>query len=476
MMATLTDNRGVLMRFVPLIASLMIALPHVAEAAVSVPNFFSDHGVLQREAPIPVWGWADPGEVVLIQLGNSNPVKATADAKGNWKVALPAMPAGGPFELIIKGSNEIKIQDILIGEVWLCSGQSNMEWTIKKSMTPEEKGNPLTDSLIRHIKIPRRPLSQPESNVDAKWEVCSPATAHEFTACGYYMARTLRKELNVPIGLINSSWGGTAIEPWTTPDAFKHIPSLKKISDKLTATDPQQKVSEKDPAALYHGMVHPLIGYGMRGAIWYQGESNRKEGDIYTDKMQALIDGWRAVWGIGDFPFHFVQIAPHGYGKDDPHVLPRFWVAQSNALKIKNTAMVVTNDIGDAKDIHPKNKAEVGRRLALIALAKNYGKTDVVYQGPTFSEAKTEGDTMLVSFTNAEGLKTRDGKTPDWFEIKNDSSEWTKATAVIKDNAIIVSAPEVKAPNAVRFCWDKNAGPNLQNGAGLPAAAFTTKE
>ncbi len=461
---------------VPVIAFFATALPRVADAAVSVPNFFSDHGVLQREAPIPVWGWADPGEAVTVQLGDSAPVNATTDAKGNWKVALPAMPAGGPYALIIKGSNEIKFQDILIGEVWLCSGQSNMEWTVGKSMNPDEEKNAATDRLIRHIKFPRRPLAQPATNVEGKWDVCSPETVANFTACGYFMARELRKELNVPIGLINSSWGGTRIEPWTTPHAFKAIPSLQKIGEDLDAADPQRKVTQKEPSTLYNGMIHAVVGYGMRGAIWYQGEANRNDGGIYTDKMQALIEGWRSIWGIGDFPFHYVQIAPFNYGKDDPNTLPKLWVAQSNALKIKNTGMVVTTDIGNLQNIHPTNKQEVGRRLALLAMAKTYGKTDIVCEGPMYSQSKTEGDTIRITFTNAEGLSTRDGKAPDWFEIKNSSSEWTKATAVIDGNAVIVSAPEVKSPNSVRFSWSKMAEPNLQNGAKLPIAAFTTQE
>ncbi|HEX3134216.1 MAG TPA: sialate O-acetylesterase [Planctomycetota bacterium] len=236
-----------------------------------------------------------------------------------------------------------------------------------------------------------------------------------------------------------------------------------------------RKNPEGYPTTLYNGMIHALVGYGMRGAIWYQGESNHYEGALYTEKMKALINGWRAIWGVGDFPFNFVQIAPFEYGNEDPGVIPRFWVAQQATLAaVPNTGMVITTDIGNIKDIHPKNKQEVGRRLALIALHNTYGKNAIVHEGPTFAAAKPEGAAMRVSFTSADGLKTRDGKAPDWFEVIGEDSEWTTADAKIDGMAVVVSSPSVKSPVAVRFAWSKLAEPNLVNGAGLPAPAFSS--
>lgn len=506
------------MRLVPALA--LVALSTCAWAEVSLPKFFSDHAVLQREVPIPVWGWAAPGEAVSVQLGDQAAVKVTAGADGTWKVALPKSAAGGPFVLVVKGTNEIRLNDILVGEVWLCSGQSNMEWTVNNSLTPEQERAAATDGMIRHLGVPKRPLSASDPRIDATWVAASPNTAGNFTACGYFMARELRKHLNVPIGLINTSWGGTRIEPWCTPESFSQVPALADIAKMLAELDPtadktkfaahlgaveawvtaaraavaagrpvppqpslpgvgeplaSRKDPQQQPTTLYHGMVHGLVGYGMCGAIWYQGESNHYEGMLYTEKKKALINGWRAAWGIGDFPFNFVQIAPFEYGNEDPGVLPRFWVAQQATLAaVPNTGMVVTTDISNLKDIHPKNKQEVGRRLALIALKNTYGKSAIVDQGPTFAAAKAEGFAMRVSFTNADGLTTRDGKAPDWFEVLGEDTEWTKADAKIDGTAVVVSSPAVKAPVAVRFSWHKNAEPNLVNGAGLPAPAFSS--
>jgi sialate O-acetylesterase len=505
------------MRLVPALA--LIAATTCAWAEVSLPRFFSDHAVLQREAPIPVWGWAAPGEKITVQLGDQAAASATAAADGTWKVALPKSAAGGPFVLSVKGTNEIRLNDVLVGEVWICSGQSNMEWTVNASLNPEQERSAATDPLIRHLGVPKRPLSASATNIDATWVVAAPNTAGNFTACGYFMARELRKHLNVPVGLINASWGGTRIEPWCTPASFGQVPALSDIAKMLAGLDPttdkarfaahlgateawlqearvaaaagrpvppqpvmagvgEPLASRKDPhqqpTTLYHGMVHALVGYGMRGAIWYQGESNHYEGPLYTEKMKALINGWRAAWGIGDFPFNFVQIAPYQYGGEDPGILPRFWAAQQAALAIPNTGMVVTTDISDINDIHPRNKQEVGRRLALIALKNTYGKSAIVDQGPMFSSAKAESGAMRVVFTNADGLKTRDGKAPDWFELIGEDSEWTRAEAKIDGTSVVVSSPAVKAPVAVRFSWHKNAEPNLANGAGLPAPAFSS--
>jgi sialate O-acetylesterase len=499
----------------------LVASAPAASAAVELPSFFSEHMVLQRDLPIPVWGRAAPGEKVTVKLGTQAAVTATTAADGTWKVKLPASAGGGPFTLVVKGGNELRVADVLVGEVWLCSGQSNMEFTVDGVNDAAKEKAEATDGAIRQLYVPRVPEAQPTAKMDARWTVCSPATAGGFTACGYFMARQLRKELGVPIGLINTSWGGTRIEPWAPAAAFAELPALKDIADQLRATDPKapaykqamaahlakveawtkearaalaaggaapappalpaelepltaRKDPQQQPTTLYNGMIHALVGYGLRGAIWYQGESNHYEGALYTEKMKALIYGWRAAWGIGDFPFEFVQIAPFEYGGEDPNIMPRFWLAQTAALAIPNTGMVVTTDIGNVNDIHPKNKQEVGRRLALLALDHTYGKTGVVSSGPVFGSLAVEKGTLRVVFDHAEGLATRDGKAPDWFEICGEDSDFVPATAVIEGRSVVLSAPQVANPTAVRFAWHRHAEPNLMNGAGLPANVFTS--
>jgi sialate O-acetylesterase len=504
-------------RWLPFV--LLFPAGNAPAAEVSVPSFFSDHMVLQRDMPVAIWGWAADGEEVSVSLGDRPAVKTTAK-DGAWKVRLPASSAGGPFTLTVKGRNEIRINDVMVGEVWLCSGQSNMEMTVASSNDfPREKAA-ATDSLIRQLLVPKRPLSQPDPNLNAKWTVCSPDTVGGFTACGYFMARLLRQELKVPVGLLHSSWGGTRIEPWTPPAGFAQVPACKDISQMLEKLDPaspanrqrfsehldrveawvkktraalssggavepmptlpldaqplaERKDPQQQPTTLYNGMIHALAGYGMRGAIWYQGESNHGEGLLYAEKKKALIGGWRKIWGIGDFPFNFVQIAPFRYGTEDPEVLARFWVAQNACTAIPNAGQAVITDVGDIDDIHPRNKQEVGRRLALIALNRTYGRKDLECSGPVFKSMTVEGNRIRVRFDHASGLKSRDGKPLTWFEVLGEETEWVKAEAAIDGETVLVSSPQVARPVSVRFAWHKLAQPNLANGAGLPAATFT---
>lgn len=490
-----------------------------SQAEVRLPGFFGDHMVFQRDIPIPVWGWADPGEKVTVLLGDGGAVEATADALGRWSAKLPVMKAGGPHQLVVTGRNKLVIQDVLVGEVWLCSGQSNMEWTVGSSLNPEKEIPAANHPKIRHMKVSRVTAGYPQEDLKSTWQVCSPATVGSFTAAGYFMARKLHEELDVPIGLINSSWGGTRIEPWTPIAGFEQVPDLKDILQQVRRTQPgnpeyraamqkllaaTQKWTQEattaleagqplpvnpefpaankpltrntDPTALYNAMIHPLVGYGMRGAIWYQGESNHAEGMLYHEKKKALVQGWRKIWGLGGFPFYYVQIAPYQYGNEDPTILPRFWEAQSASLEIPHTGMIVTSDIGNVKDIHPKNKQEVGRRLALLALKNDYGRRDLVASGPVMEAMAVEGKTLRIRFKHGEGLKSRDGKTLTDFEIIGEQGAFVKADARIDGSSVILSSPEVQKPAAMRFAWNKLAEPNLQNGAGLPASAFRAGE
>lgn len=501
-----------------------ILLANNADGAVRLPSVLSEHMVLQRDQPLPVWGWAEAGEEVRVQFDSQEAVAAKAGPDGRWKVTLPAQPAGGPHQLVVKGSNELTLRDVLVGEVWVCSGQSNMEWTVSATLDAPQEIAAAKFSAIRHLAMPKIPAGQPVEDRDARWEVCAPEVVPHFTAVGYFFARHLHEQLKVPIGLLHTSWGGTLIEPWTPAEAFSRVPSLAGIAQSLSQYDPKSEAYQKalsgyvetvqqwsayaraalaqgrgapplapvpaplqrtgdmpgahgQPATLFNGMVAPLVPFAIRGAIWYQGESNHGEGLLYTDKMRALIDGWRSVWGQGNFPFYYVQIAPYHYGEEEPTILPRCWEAQTKALEIPNTGMAVIHDVGNTRDIHPQNKQEVGRRLALIALARDYGHKDLVFSGPSFKSMSVEGGKIRVKFDHVGGgLKSRDDQPLSWFEVLGETTGFRKASAVIDGDSIVVSAPEVPNPVSVRFAWHKLAEPNLINAAGLPAVPFRSGE
>jgi len=491
------------------------------QAEVRLPKVFSDHMVLQRDKPIQVWGWASANESVNVQLGEGKVVTTKANAEGEWKVALPAMKAGGPLKMVVKGANTVTFDDVLIGEVWLCSGQSNMEMGITQTDGAEQAIADANHPQIRLLLVPNRWTPLPQSDIEATWRICSPASIKAdgwggFSACAYYFGRKLQQELNVPIGLIDSTWGGTVSQSWTPPEGFASVPELKKESDlvrlgnvsspehaarleqflkqqedwiKGARTSLQSKtVVSSMPAfpeelkppgqlqaatALFNGMIHPLCPYTIAGAIWYQGESNLSDGMTYGYRMHALIKGWREIWNQGEFPFYFVQIAPYNYG-GRPEALPELWEGQAVALTLKNTGMAVINDIGNLGDIHPKNKRDVGERLARIALAKTYAKSGVESSGPTFKALKLEGDKLRVTFEHGDGLTTRDGKAPDWFEvIDGDRGGFVKADAIIERDSIVLSSTNALRPVATRFAWSMLAEPNLQNGAGLQPARST---
>ena len=459
-----------------------------AHANVSLPSVIDSHMVLQRETACPIWGWADPGEAVSVQFAGQT-ASTKADPQGNWMVRLKPMKANSqPQALTVRGNNTLSLEDVLVGEVWLCSGQSNMEFTVGGVINAQEEIAAANNPRIRHIKIHLIPADKPQKNVVADgWKAATPQTVGGFTAVGYFFARTLQKELDVPIGLIGSNWGGTRIEPWTPPVGFTHVPALKEIADKLDTfplkseqkdpKDPNKTITvinHQTPLALYNGMIHPLVPFAIRGALWYQGESNNGEGMLYYEKMKALIEGWRAVWNNPNMPFYFVQLAPFKYG-GDPTALPAIWNAQRVALTIPHTGMAVTTDIGNFTDIHPKNKQEVGRRLALWALAKTYGHKDLVYSGPLFQSAKVDGNKIRVSFSQVGGgLVSRDGKPLTGFQIAGEDGKFVDADAAIDGATVVVSSPQVSQPKTVRFSWTQESDPNFFNKEGLPASPFTS--
>lgn len=481
------------------ILSIIVALSFVfnpsSRADVKLPAVIGSHMVLQRAQACPIWGWADAGEDVTVEFAGQK-LATKADGQGRWSVSLRAMKANAtPQTMTVTGKNKLVLENLLVGEVWLCSGQSNMEWPVTASANPKEEIVAGNHPRIRHIKIPHRPSGKPESDVTTDgWQVCSSNTVGNFTAVGYYFGRKLMEDLDVPVGLIGCNWGGTRIEPWIPPVGFQSVPELKKdFADKLDKfpelTDkkdkdgkveigadgkPVQQINHQSALALYNGMVHPLVPFAIRGALWYQGESNNGEGMLYHEKMKALIAGWRSIWSNPNMPFYYVQLAPYTYGGDGTK-LAGIWEAQAATLEVPNTGMAVTTDIGNLKDIHPRNKQEVGRRLALWALTKTYGKRGIVFSGPLYDDMKIRGNKIELSFDHVGGgLVSRDGKALTYFTIAGDDKKFVEACAEIVGKKIVVSSDAVAKPVAVRFAMHQQAEPNFSNKEGLPASPFRT--
>ena len=499
-----------------------------AQADVKLPVIFSDRMVLQRDQKVPVWGWADEGEKVTVEFAGQ---KAETTAKdGKWSVALTPLKASATgAKFTVSGKNKVEFSDVVVGEVWFCSGQSNMEWSVAASKNAKEEIAAANNPRIRHFKVPHVTATEPQTEVKTSggWQLTATNTVGGFTAVGYYFAREIQKELDVPIGLIGCNWGGTRIEPWTPPVGFQSVPALKAdFADKLatfparspqiiTETQPvldaagkavldkagrpmtkpvlddkgkpkQRAVLDKDgkpvlnvssssPLSIYNAMVHPLIPYAIKGALWYQGESNNGEGMLYFEKKKALINGWRTLWNQGEFPFLFVQLAPYNYGAPRAEALPGIWEAQTATLSIPNTGMAVTTDVSTVGNIHPPDKQTVGHRLALWALAKTYNKPVASYASPLFDTLKVEGNKAKLTFKHADGgLKSLNGQPLTWFTIAGDDKKFVEAKAEISGSTVTVSAESVAKPAAVRFGWNQIAEPNLANAAGLPASPFRT--
>lgn len=449
-----------------------------AAESLRCPSLFSDNMVLQSGEEVPLWGWATPGADVTVQFAGQNK-STTANKDGRWDVSLDELTASDKNEnLVIKaGSEKLTLTNVLVGEVWVASGQSNMEWTLpRSSMTPEEIKS-LNEPTIRIITVPKVASATPMQDVKASWSVLNAQSAPKSSAVASYFAMKLQKELKVPVGIISTSWGGTRIEPWTPAEGFDLIPELKKLADtvRTNSSDESVTVKNRTPGALYNAMVHPFVGSAIRGAIWYQGESNMGEGPLYEKKMQALIGGWRSVWGQGGFPFYHVQLAP--FGRYSGEKLGGIWEAQYHSTKsIKNTGMAVTTDIGNLKDIHPKNKRDVGERLALWALAKDYGK-ELPYSGPLYKDYVIENNKVIISFDHAEsGLAFKGEEITDVYIKGEGDNGFVKAAPIIEGSTLVVTHPEGKTPQHVRMGWNKNAQPNLMNKHGLPASPFRTDQ
>ena len=456
------------MKKIACVVVALVAYPLVLQAAVKLPHVFGDNMVLQHGQKVPVWGKADPGETVTVSFAGQT-VSATADAKGAWRVDLKPLEVnatGAAFR--VRGTNEIVFQNVVVGEVWFCSGQSNMEFTMSKHRKVKDWEKEVAAAkwpLIRHFHPPHRVAYEPMDDLEASWVETTPETIPPQSAVAFFFGETLHKELNVPVGLINCSWGGSRIEPWTPAGHPDDLWLLQNIGSYNRAFD--------TPTVLWNGMVAGLVPYAIKGAIWYQGCANRNDGDKYIDKTVSLVRGWRREWGQGDFPYFLVQLAPYKYGNMKGLVLPIFQEAQARIPeKVANSGYTVINDVGDVNDIHPTDKRTVGMRLADQVLDRVYGKFVRPWRTPTLKSSRTDGNAFRVTLADAEGLKTRDGLSPTCFELRDAAGIWVPANAKIEGSDVILTADGVEHPFAMRFAAYNGSTPNLVNGAGLPVGPF----
>ncbi len=462
-----------------------LAVSFSVKAQIRLPKIIGSNMVLQREKPLPIWGWASAGEKITVQFLDQEKF-AVANDSGYWRVELsPVKASFKPEQMTIKGRNTITLTNILVGEVWLCSGQSNMEYPMKRfaGYTKPFKGVDSADLELsttnENIRLFNVEKVLSVLDVTSKgWNSSDSNSMKNFSAAGYFFAKNIQKEINVPIGMIASSWGGSRIEPWTPATGYETLPAFTKETAIASF-----KIDGETPGKYYNKMILPLAPFALRGFLWYQGESNCmiNDGMRYADKMQALIGSWRKQWGSNNLSFYSVLIAPYNYAtrKDKlphtPETLAEFWEAQVQSLRIPHTALIVTTDLVDQlNNIHPSYKWEVGRRLALLALANDYGDKRLVYSGPVYKKIQVKKDKIIVSFTNAGGLQSNDGKPLNWFTIAGSDGKFVEATAIIKGAKVLVSSPMVLQPTTVRFAWNEAAQPNLFNAAGLPAGPFRT--
>jgi sialate O-acetylesterase len=469
------------------IIAVCLFTPIAALAKLTIPSIFSDHMVLQADSDLPIWGRAESGAEVTVTLADQT-LSTTTDASGKWNVMLSPLPASAkPVEMTIATSknDKLTIHDILVGEVWLGSGQSNMAMGLKRTNDAEKYIKEANHPQIRLFTVKRNPTSRPAQDVEGKWEICSPQTVDNFSAVLYHFGRNLHEELKVPVGLIHSSWGGTPIRSWMPREAFsrEEFDAVKqkveqsararaKIATRPAA--PTTAPSQGEPTVLYNGMIAPLVPYALRGVTWYQGEANVGD-EKYLDHMAAMVRIWRAKWSAGDFPFLFVQIAPYGKYKNQPDALPLMWEMQTKALTtISNSGMAGTSDIGNLADIHPTHKAEVGKRLPSSPGQHLQEKRRL--PGPHVRFHKIDADKIRIKFSGVgSGLASRDAKDLSNFELAGTDGKFHPASAKIESDEVVLTSDDVPNPTSARFAWSQTAQPNLMNKEGLPAIPFRTR-
>lgn len=472
------------------------ALVSNAFADVRLPGLMSDHMLLQRGVPARVFGWAAPGEAVSVTFRGQT-VRTVTDALGRWEVWLQPLGLGSAAEMIIRGNNTITIADVLVGDVWIGSGQSNMQWAVRQADNADAEIAAAALPEIRLFYVPRKPSAVPVEDVDARWVVCSPASVPEFSAVLFFFGRELNRTLSAPMGLIHTSWGGTPIASWISgpslasharlepfmtfwanairqyPDnVIRHEQAVKRWeaggSQGARPAAPLGPGHPHEPATLFNGMLAPLTRYTIKGALWCQGETEagRAQGQIYGDALMTLVDDWRRAFGQGDFPFYWVQLANYGNASKNGHWM-RVQEGQVEATALRNTGVAIINDIGNPTNIHPTNKQDVGHRLALLATGRG--------GSPLYRQFTREEAAIRVWFDNAEGgLAARGGGPLKGFQIAGPDGKYVAATARIEGPTVLVSSADVPNPVSVRYAWDYNPDANLTNLAGLPASLFRT--
>jgi len=465
---------------------------------VRLPGIISDHMLLQRDVPARIFGKASPGEAVSVAFRGQT-VKTVADPLGRWEVWLQPLTPGPAAEMTITGVNTITVADVLVGDVWVGSGQSNMQWAVRQADNADAEIASARFPQIRLFYVPRKPSPVPVEDVEARWVVCSPESIAEFSAVLYFFGRQMHQDLKVPMGLIHSSWGGTPIASWISGPSLVGNPRLEPfltywqnliLQYPVNASRYDQNVQKweaagsqgprpaaplgpghaHEPTTLYNGMIAPLVKYTIKGALWYQGETEagRAQGQVYGDALMTLVQDWRRAFAVGDFPFYWVQLANYGNAAKNGHWM-RVQEGQVKATSLRNTGVAVITDIGNPTNIHPTNKQDVGRRLAL--LAENKGAS------PLYRQFTREGDAFRIWFDHAgRTLKTRGDGPVTGFQIAGSDGKYVPATAKIDGATVLVSSPDIPNPQSVRYAWDYDPAANLINALGLPVSLFRTDE
>jgi sialate O-acetylesterase len=484
--------------FAIFVMALAMMLARSAFADVQLPGIISDHMVLQRDVPARIFGKAEPGEAISVSFRGQT-VRTVTDPTGRWEVWLKPLTSGPPAAMTIQGLNSITISDVLAGDVWIGSGQSNMQWAVRQSDNADAEIAKADFPQISLFYVPRKTSPVPVEDVDARWVVCNPESAREFSAVLYFFGRQMHQDLKTPMGLIHSSWGGTPIASWISGPSLvsntRLIPFLSFwqntiLQYPLNLTRQEQAIRKweaagsqgprpaaplgpghaHEPTTLYNAMIAPLVKYTIKGALWYQGETEaaRAQGDIYGDALMTLVRDWRQAFGQGDFPMYWVQLANYGSAVKNGHWM-RVQEGQVQATALRNTGVAIINDIGNPANIHPTNKQDVGVRLAMLA--------QHTAASPLYRQYTREGDALRIWFDNAgKGLKARGGTSLTGFEIAGADGKYVGATVRIEGTTVLVSSPEVASPQSVRYAWDYNPDANLVNDRGLPASLFRTSD
>jgi sialate O-acetylesterase len=452
----------------------------ISNAQLRLPAIYGNHMVIQQNATVPIWGWASSSQKVTINVSwDTTTLRINADNTTFWRAMLKSPSAGGPHTITVKttgvpgiyAGETIVIEDILAGEVWLCSGQSNMEWSMEMSGDGKQIMASVNDPTIRLFDIPNSAADQLQTRGEGSWKVCNAESVRGFSAVGYFFGKKINQELKVPVGVINASWGGTPAEAWLPREKVEADPELKASAEKQIDDKPW---CPSKPGVVYNSMINPIIPFRLAGALWYQGESNTAAPFTYKKLMEKLILHWREKF-LSDLPFYYVQIAPFTYGPVETGTLIR--EQEVKMLEIPKTGMAVISDhVENIQDIHPQFKKPVGERLANIALAETYGKTGIVYKNPLYESMKIEKNKIRIRFQNTPtGLVSRGG-SPTEFLIAGEDQKFYPATAKIDGNTVVVSAKEVKTPVAVRFAWKNESIGNLFSKEGLPVTSFRTDD